>query len=164
VLKARYLDVQHHCMLVYTTSSYTTTLGINQASIPNVPLIWQISQKGRTTVGWTWWRHPQANNEVCLPKSFLANSVLDHSKKKIKDANVDSGKNSHTAHFRLIFLKRFYTMLNRHRWLWIWSLSEPWNMHWQNQRLFLYLCTGLHGQGMFYRHVECFQACYVSLH
>ena len=43
----------------------------------NVPPILPILQKGRTTVEWTWWRHRNANNKICSPQSFLANSVPD---------------------------------------------------------------------------------------
>jgi len=41
----------------------------------NVPPILPILQKGRATVELTWWRHRNANNKVCPPQSFLANSV-----------------------------------------------------------------------------------------
>ena len=44
-----------------------------QYQFHNVPPIW--SQKGRTTVEWTWWRYRNSNNKVCPPQSFLANSV-----------------------------------------------------------------------------------------
>jgi len=40
----------------------------------NVPPILPILQIGRTAVKWTWWRHRNANNKDCSPKSFLVNS------------------------------------------------------------------------------------------
>jgi len=38
----------------------------------NVPPIWSLLQKGRTTVGWTWWRHRNANNKVCASPKFFS--------------------------------------------------------------------------------------------
>jgi len=39
-----------------------------------------ISQKGHTTVEWTWWRHRNANNKDLFPQSFLANSIPSQSR------------------------------------------------------------------------------------
>jgi len=36
----------------------------------NVPRIWPVLQKRRTSVEWTWWHHRKANNKVFPPKQF----------------------------------------------------------------------------------------------
>jgi len=52
-------------------------MSVAKCRFQNVPPIWPILQKGHTTVGWTFWRHRNANNKVCPPQNFSANSVSD---------------------------------------------------------------------------------------
>jgi len=65
LISAGYLDIAHYHD------------GRSQVSIPfhNVSPIWPRLQKGRTTAGWTWWRHRNSNDKICPRQSVLANSV-----------------------------------------------------------------------------------------
>ena len=44
----------------------------SQYQFHNVPPIWPILQKGRTTIGWTWWRHRNQNSKVCPPQKIFS--------------------------------------------------------------------------------------------
>jgi len=45
-------------------------MGVASYQFHNVSPLWSILQKGRTAVGWTWWRPRNANNKICSHKSF----------------------------------------------------------------------------------------------